>query len=37
MTATDTSSRLELLVRARYALIVLDTVEPERLTKNREL
>jgi hypothetical protein len=28
--ATDTISRLELLVRARYALIVLDTVEPER-------
>src|SRR5687768_4698646 len=30
MAATDTISRLELLVRARYALIVLDTVEPER-------
>ena len=30
MPATDTISRLELLVRARYALIVLDTVEPER-------
>ena len=30
MAATDTASRLELLVRARYALIVLDTVEPQR-------
>jgi AAA+ superfamily predicted ATPase len=30
MAATDTISRLELLVRARYALIVLDTIEPER-------
>ena len=30
MAATDTIARLELLVRARYALIVLDTVEPQR-------
>jgi hypothetical protein len=30
MAATDTISRLELIVRARYALIVLDTVEPGR-------
>ena len=30
MPATDTISQLDLLVRARYALIVLDTVEPER-------
>ncbi len=30
MPATDTVSTLELLVRARYALIVLDTIEPER-------
>ena len=30
MAATDTASRLGLLVRARYALIVLDTVEPQR-------
>ena len=30
MAATDTVSRLQLLVRARYALIVLDTAEPQR-------
>src|SRR5688500_8841287 len=29
MSFDDTLSRLELLVRARYALIIIETIEPE--------